>query len=316
MKRILFIHTLAGALLLSLSACEQFFNQIVEIDPPAYEPSLVFHQIVETGDSSIQLLLTRNYGILETVEDPEKWYVSGAQVEWWQDGQKIRTLSPLSPDSSFVYTGTFPSPIQSGKNYEIRVSHPDFPSVTATQTAPPPLPSLLNKKITVGPPGNFPGEVTQQVEVSFQDPADSENYYELSIGAKYKYLNFIGFDPQGNPTYDTLESISENIYLKRSFDPLLVNGWGDALLVSDRSFNGQAYIFKAEFLSYQYPNEFPPQYFIQIRNCSKEYYQWSRSYYQQYNTSGNPFVEPVSVFNNLENGLGIFGMYSTIRVDL
>ncbi len=313
MKRTIVTLLAASTLLVSMNSCEQFFNQVVEIDPPAYEPKLVFHQFVQTGDDTIKLLLTRNYGILETVETEEKWQVAGAQVEWWQDGQKITTLSPLSPDSSFVYLGALPNPVEVGKKYEIKVSHPDFPTVTAMQSAPPPINALLSSKVTQGPPTNQPEEIVYQIEVSFQDPAESENYYELSLGAIYTYLSFTGFDPQGNPTFDTLESVSEDLYIKRTFDPVLLEGWGNTRLISDRSFNGQPYVFKLETSYYLFANEFQPRYFIRIRNCTKEYYQWSRSYYQQYNTSGNPFVEPVSVFNNLQNGLGIFGMYSSSR---
>ena len=82
------------AMLLILSGCsEEFFNQTAEIDPPFYKRQLVLHQLVSDADSFLRVELTRNFGILETVKE-SNWYVLGAEIEWWVDGQKIRTLEP------------------------------------------------------------------------------------------------------------------------------------------------------------------------------------------------------------------------------
>ncbi|MBK6994814.1 MAG: DUF4249 family protein [Lewinellaceae bacterium] len=45
-----------------------------------------------------------------------------------------------------------------------------------------------------------------------------------------------------------------------------------------------------------------------MRNITEDYYRWSRSYQAKYDADENPLVEPVSVFNNLVDGLGIFSV--------
>ncbi len=64
MKNILFILCISS---LALVSCEDFFSQTVEIDPPPYEKQLSFHLNLTDQDTSIRVLLTRNFGILEAV---------------------------------------------------------------------------------------------------------------------------------------------------------------------------------------------------------------------------------------------------------
>ena len=86
---------------------------------------------------------------------------------------------------------------------------------------------------------------------------------------------------------------------------------GESVLLSDQFFDGETYKFKGRFAAYYGGGvtDSIPYNFV-IRSVTPEYYYWSKSYYLKSQTDDNPFAEPVSVYNNLENGLGIFGLFS------
>lgn len=291
------------------SSCEKFFSQVVEIDPPEYEKSLVFHQTISDQDSTIRLILSRNFGILEQVDNTPQWYVSGATVEWWQNGQKILTLTPLSADSGYIYVGTFPAKAQPGQEYEIRVSHPDYAAVRAVQKMPIPIASLSEVILDRNAGVDSGGSPQSEIEVSFKDEAGVDNYYEILLSGQFSYLEYLGMDGQGNFLYDTVY-FESNVYFDNTFDPNIEKGVGESVLLTDRFFDGETYKFKGRFYAYGGGTTDSIPYKFIIRSVTPEYYYWSKSYYLKDQTDDNPFAEPVSVYNNLENGLGIFGLFS------
>jgi len=290
-----FFFILATSLL--LNACsEDFFSQTVKIDPPEYDKQLSFHLFLTNNDSVVRLVVTRNYGLLETVPANEGWYVSGATAELYENGQLWLTLTPLSIDSSFVLTGVLPRPFQTGSTYEIRASHPDYPAVSATQVVPADfqVDSLRVRRNAV--PGEF-GDRLDLLEVFLQDQQGVKNYYEVTILKKY-YDYF--YDPVTG-TYDTTAVYEYPLGAEGFNDPNVQFGFGNGGLISDQFFDGQPYKFQARF----YGNNGGS---VRVRNVTEDYFKWSRSYDANYNTDGNPLVEPVSVFHNLQNGLGIFSI--------
>ena len=54
---------------LVFASCEDAFSTTVNVDPPEYEPQLVFHLLPTDQDSTLRLVLTRNFGLLEVVRN-------------------------------------------------------------------------------------------------------------------------------------------------------------------------------------------------------------------------------------------------------
>jgi Domain of unknown function (DUF4249) len=292
--------------IISLSACEDALNTTVNIDPPEYDPQLVTHLRMDERDSAVRIVLTRSFGVLDNVSDERKWYVSGASVEWWSEGQKVMDVPRLSADSAWVYTAALPQPLQSGKTYEVRVSHPDFPSIRAMQVMPTaPAVSDLKLRRNVS---TVEGE-RQQIEFNLNDPAGVENFYEISAQTRYYFVSTT-FDPNGNIIkYDTFGYSDNTIYFEEAVGQDLPRGVGETLLVSDKLFDGQKYPIHLRFPPYYSgdPSDSTP-YTLRVRSISKEEFQWSRSYYERYDNEFNIFAEPVNVFTNFDSGLGIFGL--------
>jgi Domain of unknown function (DUF4249) len=288
---------------LLLNACsDDFFSQTVKIDPPEYDKQLSFHLLLNNNDSVVRLTVTRNYGLLETVPTDQGWYVSGATAELYENGQKWLTLAPLSADSSFVLTGILPRRFQTGSTYEIRVTHPDYPAVSAVQVAPADfqVDSLRVRRDAV--PGEF-GDRLDLLEVFMKDQPGVRNYYEVTIFKKY--YNYT-YDPVTG-TYDTTAVYVYPLGAEGYNDPNVLFGFGGAGLISDQFFDGQPYKFQARF----YGNNgsvADSTVTVRVRNVTEDYFKWSRSYQASSDAGDNPLVEPVSVFHNLQNGLGIFSI--------
>lgn len=173
MKKIAFLLLLAS---MALTACEDFFSQTVEIDPPPYDKQLVFHLNLTDQDSAFRFVLGRNFGILESVRFYDDYFVKGGTAELYQDGQKWLTCIPLSTDSSFVFTGVLPAPFQTGSNYEMRVGHPDFTEAIATQTM---LKALQVDSVRIkksATSGGF-GDKFDLIDVFLRDEAGVQNFY-------------------------------------------------------------------------------------------------------------------------------------------
>ena len=49
---------------------------------------------------------------------------------------------------------------------------------------------------------------------------------------------------------------------------------------------------------------------IRVDHIDPSYYFYSVSKQKYYQADGNPFAEPVQVYNNIENGFGILSAYS------
>ena len=290
---------------LIFASCEDLFSTTVKADPPDYEPQLVFHLLMTDQDSTVRMVLTRSYGLLEPVRDDKKWYVQGANVEWWQGGQKIMTLAPLSKDSDFVYVGALPQLLKPGEQYEVRVQHPDFPAVRAVQTMPA---KFETDTARVREVGSDPFNTLYQVDFTIRDQPGVANYYEISVVSQ-RYVVVSYYDPITQTTiFDTLGVINYPVYFEEFLDRNTVVGSGNTALISDQLFDGQQYKFQAKFNPSYYTSNDSVPYTVQIRNITKEYYQWSRSYYQRYENEYEIFAEPTPVLNNLENGLGVFGL--------
>ena len=95
-------------------------------------------------------------------------------------------------------------------------------------------------------------------------------------------------------------------------------------MFSDELINGKEYELKfSDFnalnhVSYQEdrqnrPNPEKVVYLIHLQEVSSDYYLFVKSMDAANKTGGNPFVEPVQVLSNIENGIGLLGSYTSSK---
>ncbi|MCB0643404.1 MAG: DUF4249 domain-containing protein [Phaeodactylibacter sp.] len=297
--------------LVSLMGCENFFDTEIELPTPEHNPVLAINSyITSTNDSIVGVRVSRTYGLFEDSPDEERIY--DATVELFENGSLLYSLEAFDESYGYNYKADLPAAFGGiGKTYELRVSHPDYGTVSATQTMPIPVPL---QEVEYRPlESNDFEQPNGEVRLTFQDPAGEENYYEFLIT---NYCEFTIELPNGEILLDTFEN---SIYLDQDFnvDPNLYMGFdGTALLISDRNFDGQTITIGPQFNSYgcfDAPNLVSQGFVVYWRTVTKDYFNYSTSLRDSESAAENPFAEPVSVYSNVEGGVGAVCLRSELR---
>jgi len=329
--------------LLIISSC----SQRIDFENEFMTNQLVVNAIV-AADSLIRIDVYRNTSINEAtyIQVPD------ADVSIWQNGDRLETLKldyTLTPnwyesgkhdeyDTTFFYTTTSTKALP-GATYQLEVRHPNFETARCETTIPPQIQITgLDTSSTYELAGN-----TESMQFNFtvhlSDPSENNNYYRImvyqQVGRKYEdYTNedttsYIGINNWG------LAHIKSN-------DPVFINENEDADneiiggslnsydVFSDELFNGENYKLKFQIIyaamwsggggerepEYKIePGEFY-HFTVELQSMSRETYLYFKSVDSQQSVNDLPFIEPVPVFNNVENGMGIFGSYSSSRVEV
>lgn len=191
------------------------------------------------------------------------------------------------------------------KNYSVELKSDNFPPIKASDTIPNLVP--IDNAYMIFPAGvDAFGFYKAEAYISFTDPPDVTNYYELLISSK----------PGGtNAWYSDYETN----------DPVLMNE-GDqdyhpnSFFFSDDLFKGESYTIKIKHdVGYSQNGKifkvFPL--YATLRSISRTYYKY-RKYYtrhahnQQFQNEFLDLIfkgEPQNMFTNVENGFGIFAGY-------
>ena len=152
------------------------------------------------------------------------------------------------------------------------------------------------------------------IEVHFTDPIGAQDYYHLSLFNHTEDLEndtpVNGFNGGTEVSKLTplmpLESDKNNPAVTFHFDD-------GGVLFTDEDFDGQ----KATLTFYSllsFDNESQQGKVVgELRTVSKDYYLYHTSLSRQIANKDRPFVEPISVYSNIENGLGIFSGYTTYK---
>jgi len=296
----------AFVIFLCQSCSSDFFEQVVNIDPPVYEKSLVVHATCSSLDTAFRVRVTRNFGLLDVVED-SAFFVKNAVVQLYKEGQLVAT----APESTIRPDGWYEIPLasnvyESGKSYELKVSHPDFPNISGTQT----MPALIavdsvryRKNGGISPDGSE----LFAIDAFIKDEAGVRNYYGVYVTTLY--FNIIPvFDDFGNfIRVDTIKDDEYRVYPETSDDPNAQVA-EDMLVLTDQFFDGQAY--KISFKSYAYDPNDSRRFKVYVRGLTEDYYLYLLSEARKEEAEDLPLAEPVTVHTNLGKGIGIFGMYS------
>ena len=306
-----------------LTACDAF-DTIVDVDIPEEPPRLVANAFLQ-ADSAVVLELTQSQSILSNANLRE---VAGATATLLEEGQQVATLEEVGTPG--LYYSSFTPTV--GKNYTLQVSKSGFESVEATTFIRPPVVIRgleVDTTLFIYTYNDGDSVITErsvvvnEARVSFNDPADERNYYELLA---YRYeQQFVGdYDAQGNYFItDTVRYLAQ-LYLS-SDDPAVSDGesdflegdsdfYGNVLAFSDELFNGKSYTLRFKVDAYYYEGQAEPQLYIVLRSVNEGQYRYFRSVDLQYENEGNPFAEPVQVYSNVTNGYGIVSGSSADQV--
>jgi hypothetical protein len=293
----------------TLQACEKK----LDIDLPENEKKIVLNGIINP-DSLIRVNVSRSQNILDKDEDIQ--YLINADVQLFINDEYAEDL--IYSDRGYYESSIIP---QTENIYEITVAYPSLNSISAKTKLISAVP-ILNVDTTVIQEQNddryseFPVYNGYEIhyKIDIKDNADERNYYFLSL-----YSIVPSFDEEGNLTeyYDYYEWYDSNdlIYNDENQDFIIDGIHGKVF--SDELFNGNTYTIDLE--TYYWPqrddvgNIYQPsdvKTYIILLTVNEEMFRYIKSYNLNQTTVDNPFAQPVQIFSNVDEGLGLFTGYS------
>ena len=221
--------------------------------------------------------------------DDTTFFADGLDVEIYKNENLVWTGSGTG-------NGEYPIPVyaEAGAKFKIIVIDKNGFAVSARDTIP--LHIYISNVTYLFPVyEDIYGSEFGQVSLSFQDDAKVKNYYEIVI---------LGKDSSINQTFNISSRV---ITLDNENDP---NSPG-TILFTDELFNGQQLDLNIFVNSYNTP-------IIVLKNVSHTYYEYRKStnihFYNQnverYDVFSMFKGDPVELYSNVSNGLGIFAGYT------
>jgi len=213
-------------------------------------------------------------------------------------------IESISSDENGIYN--FNQTLKEGSAYEIIVNSAKHGVVTAQ--------SYIPKKTEIDKIEYELNEASDQystylegvdLKLNFKDKENKADFYLIQI---YVTESYTYFDAELNEDV----TYSNQFYLNlNSYDPSVIiadyniNG----LLFNDELFDGKLHTlsFFTDYFYYGSTEGSSIKYFILLNSLSEDLYNYYLSYTKYQEVNDNPFAEPVKVYNNIENGFGIFG---------
>lgn len=298
--------------LIILFSCQE---NIVDLDIGASESQLVIGGFINT-DSTVIIKISRTVHPLET--DAE-YGVKDARVTLFENDQPVTHLRYDNNDSDSEVDDVYVSDNQfvpeAGNEYSVLIESEGYTPVRASTSIPEEI-EIDHVEIgrTLVQVGDFLNGVN--ASISFQDPPQEENYYSIVIREKRKVYH--EYDEFGQPI-EASGFVFENRakpLLPRLDDKIEFNGKSNfefnVLYLSDVAFEGRLYTY--DFLMHAPDGG---ELTVYLNHITREHYQYgTTSQLQQQESTENPFSQPVQVFTNVDNGLGIFVGYHVTSVVL
>jgi hypothetical protein len=289
---------------LLLAGCTKF----LEFDGEGARPRLVMNALLQ-ADSTFEVHLSNSVGYVDNISIEDQ--INGEVRVRNAQGELIETLLHAG-EGRYIGAQT----AQSGMRYTIEADHPGFSSITASDRVPEPVAILAVDTFSAVTNDPFGSEWNNlNIALTFNDPA-AENYYSIEVFQNETFFVDYIYDPELNSYVLDTVWLDSPAYFQvglATTDPILINetptgiaeneAFGNQFLFSDALFNGgtRTLTFRIESFT---PNS---RYVVRLSSLSHDYFRYLRTVDRYLSADGDPFAEPVLVFSNVKDGLGILG---------
>ena len=299
-------------LLINLS-CEQS----IEVKLPSVDEKIAVKGLFST-DKILSLKISHSKHIFDTTST---FHLDNVVVDFYENKTFIETLE----NTGSIYRGlkfvsTFGFKCNEKSTYSINVYATGFGTAFAENTIPEPIQILIVDTSTViaelpdwyfGHLGPY-NQIRPLLEcrIRFNDLPDVQNYYTLQVETQSLELTI---DSLGNNiwSYTGTEQLPYVSY-DQIVELLLINedakcGWEclyyyNQVCFSDKLIDGEDYelviLLDKELLK--------GKTYFKLYSLSREYYFYKKSVMQSFDSQLDPFAEPVQIYTNIQNGVGIF----------
>lgn len=256
----------------------------VEIDWKDDTQSYVVNCLLNP-DESMKLYAFKTSPIL----DDTVFFADGLDVEIYKNEN-------IAWSGSRTGKGEYPIPVfaEAGAKFSIVLKDKNGVSLTARDTIPS-FSRILSATYLFPVYEDIYGSKFGKVSLSFQDEPEVKNYYEIVVLSKDSSIN------------QSFNITSRVITLDSESDP----NFPGTILFADELFNGQQLNLNIFVNSYDSP-------IIVLKNVSRNYYEYRKSleahFFNQNVDRENIYElfkgDPVELYSNITNGLGIFAGYT------
>jgi hypothetical protein len=298
-------------LAIALSSCEKY----VDIRVREADRKIVLSGLLCT-DSTLIVHVSRSSQLSrQDLGDITKPYVDpwmADEVSLYEDDRLVGQL--VGKQGNFLEIPGFKPSV--GKTYRLRASQGEMKPVSATVRIP--EPAHLTAFDTIMAISEN-GRAAFRMSLQISDPAVQENFYALQVtGIQRPYYDiFERIWVDSTMTYNCTPRLSGKTDGMLELDFLDANRdvYVDRrLFFSDRLFDGKLFDMKFEVLHDSWGKMADTVLFrVDLYQVDKSYYQYAVSRQKYHHTQNNPFVEPVQVYSNVENGFGLVSAYAVIR---
>lgn len=304
MKKLLFIF-------LVFVSCET----VIDLEIPKHESVLVLNGILST-DSIIRVSLSNSVGAFENNQINS---INDAVVLIYENNILLDTMSVIGPDTLWIDGQGFNNNIfyyeldyypQTGFDYRIEVKHDNYNDISASTTIPDDINIFNVSTLDNSLDTNF---LEATLNFSFNDDPNKKDYYRISLYVTSSYYYDAYYDDWilisgGGKRYQV--DFASNDPSFPSYIPWEgYTFYGDDVLFTDELFDGAQ---KDISLDFDFKLGFVDSLFLNLISYSQGAYEYFESVQSQNNIGFlGPFGgEPIPVYTNVQNGLGILASYN------
>lgn len=286
---------LLGILFL-FSSCEDLLTKEIALEDVGFEPQLVLNTNVDFHNNNVRISLTKNIS-LSDIDDKDYALIKDADIKFKVAGTQYEVKVLPEPFNIYGYNVALPGNVDLlGKEIEISASKEGYKDILSKTTMPNDF-SVVDLSYEEKAIGQDNGKQLDRIKFTIEDNVNEENFYEFQV---YAVTRDTSVDINGDTTiYDNLN----NLILEKEISSPVDNN--AQVLYNDINFNGLKFSFSFGVNTSYLINNKPFGVVLFVRSLSKSKY-LHRISVEKYRRNQNLgfFSEPVTVYTNVENGLG------------
>lgn len=263
------------------------------------DPKLVVNTLLEAHQDPV-VYLSRSRRV--TDNSNENIFLTNGVLQLYEDDEFV---AYFTHEGNGVYT--LPHEVQEGKTYRIEAQALNFNSVNGSTKVP--FPVELSEIDSIGTIASEWGDQSIQFKLKLNDPA-GENFYRVIA---WYWGEQEQWDEESQQWITGPAKIPVYLGTDLNNSDIFLNGGG--VLFPDYLFEDASQVqipVTADRYSFYGADEY--SLVFELQNIDPAFYYYTRAVQLQQDAEDMAiFAEPVSMFNNVENGLGIVGSYSSSR---
>lgn len=315
--------TFALVALIALVSCEKE----IEFNGEITEPLVVVNSFL-VPDSTIRVSLTKSRFFLDSKTQFDK--IDDATVRIVINNDQQETLQFAGKGN---YTGNYqPRP---GDSVAIVVRVPGYTEEIRSSAVIPAVSNIisvdtLSKRLVKRIPGQYNddtvfvwiNEYEMEMGIKIKDPSQIKNFYRLSVIYNELFLNDPNHFTNRHFLYFNLQGISTESSGGGLISIIDAEQQKEFHVFNDELFDGKEIVirFKMNLYLIDYPSGENPtpteiSYHVNLQSISQPVYLYLKTNEAMDDVISELFSEPVQIYTNIENGIGIFGaLTNNIRV--